>query len=175
MRRGARPTASPTERSPSRWRSGAASLSGCRPTHRAVPPGRMSLAITTAANFGFRCAWQHANHDITGLQPDSSSSSASNRLSEAAVNSCRSASDQESDQSIAVSGARAASRWARADSSAAASGGRRRKASNRTSSGALIRTAIPRLQYTAVYRSPKPEPRTQNENPVFQKSESQES
>ncbi len=47
------------------------------------------------ADFGFSRTWQHANYDVTGFQNDSSSSSASSRFSEAAVNSSRSASDQE--------------------------------------------------------------------------------
>jgi hypothetical protein len=62
------------------------------------------LAITTAGRFGFCGAGQHANDGVAGFQRGSSCSSSSNRLSEAAVYSRRSASDQESDQSILVGG-----------------------------------------------------------------------
>ena len=81
--------------------------------------------------------------DIAGFQRGSSCSSSSSRRSEAAVNSRRSASDQESDQSIVVPRVRVAGRWARADNSLAVSAGRRRKASSRISSRALICTWIP--------------------------------
>ena len=80
------------------------------------------------ADFSFLCASKHANHDIAWPQRDSSDSSTSSRLSEAALKSSRSSSDQESDQSILQFGVSVANRSASAESSAAASGGRRRKA-----------------------------------------------
>ena len=50
-------------------------------------------------------AYKDADHHIAGTQPRSSDSSASRRRSDAALNSCRSSSDQESDQSILRFGA----------------------------------------------------------------------
>ena len=81
------------------------------------------------ADLGFQGASKHANHYVAGLQCDSSDSSASSRLREAALKSFRSSSVQESDQSIRWCGESAANRSARADNSAAVSGGSRRKTS----------------------------------------------
>lgn len=72
------------------------------------------------------------------------------------MNSCRSESDQESDQSIAVFGARAASRRTSAAISSAAAGGSRRNASTRTSSFALS-CIRPSHQYTTVVFASHPE------------------
>ena len=89
------------------------------------------------ADFGFKGANQNPNYHVAWRQFGSSDSSASRRLREAALNSVRSSSDQESDQSIFRFGVSPANRWARADNSAAASGGRRRKASTSDASRAL--------------------------------------
>ena len=102
------------------------------------------------ADFGFKGAYQNPNHYVTRCQFGSSDSSASRRLREAALNSFRSSSDQESDQSIFRFGVSPANRSARADSSAAASGARRRKAST---SGSLqdiggLRGWPPRPRFT---------------------------
>ena len=89
------------------------------------------------ADLGFKGAYQNPNHHVARRQFGSSDSSASRRLREAALNSVRSSSDQESDQSIFPFGVTPANRWARADNSAAVSGGRRRKASTSDASRAL--------------------------------------
>lgn len=81
-------------------------------------------------DFGFQGVGEHSNHDIARLRWDSSDSSASSRLREAALKSCRSSSVQESDQSTLRCGESEAKRSARAESSAAVSGGSRRKTSS---------------------------------------------
>jgi len=93
---------------------------------------------------------QHPDNDVSCLQCSSSDSSASSRRMDAAVNSLRSSSDQESDQSTLAFGWREAKRSASAVNSAAASGGRRRNASTRDASRALNCNSIAHLQYTAV-------------------------
>ena len=62
------------------------------------------------ANLGLLGATQRPNNYVARSQRDGSSSSVSSRRRDATVNSRRSDSDQESDQSIAVMGARSASR-----------------------------------------------------------------
>ena len=52
------------------------------------------------ADFRFDCSFKDANHHVTWFQSISSDSVASSRRREAARNSLRSLSDQESDQSI---------------------------------------------------------------------------
>ena len=96
-------------------------------------------------NLCFQGARKRANDDITGLQRGSSGSSASSRRTEAAVNSFRSSSDQESDQSILVFGRSAANRSAKTAISDAASGGRRRNACNSEVSRALSCCSIDSL------------------------------
>jgi hypothetical protein len=57
-------------------------------------------------DLGFLCTDQDAHHDVARLQSRSSDSSESRRRSDAALNSFRSSSDQESDQSILRFGVR---------------------------------------------------------------------
>lgn len=99
-------------------------------------------------DLGFLGADQDADHHVARLQPRSSDSSASRRRSDAALNSFRSSSDQESDQSILRFGASTANRSASADSSVAVSGGRRRKASTNDASRSLSCISISRIQYS---------------------------
>ena len=82
----------------------------------------------------FLGADKHPDHHVAGLQSRPADSSASRRRSDAALNSLRSSSDQESDQSILRFGASSANRSASADNSVAVSGGRRRKASTNDAS-----------------------------------------
>jgi hypothetical protein len=89
------------------------------------------------SDLGLLDTGQNADHHIARLQSRSSDSSASSRRNDAALNSFKSSSDQESDQSIFRFGARSGNRPASADSSVAVSGGRRRKASTNDASRSL--------------------------------------
>jgi hypothetical protein len=100
-------------------------------------------------DLGFLGAHQNADHHIARPQPRSSDSSVSRRRRDAALNSFRSSSDQESDQSILWFGASSANRWASADSSVAVSGGKRRKASINEASRSLSCISMSCIQYTA--------------------------
>ena len=121
-----------------------------RPAHLGVPQGKYCSRSLRPGGLWFQGRHQNPNHYVTRCQFGSSDSSASRRLREAALNSFRSSSDQESDQSIFRFGVSPANRSARADSSAAASGARRRKAST---SGSLqdiggLRGWPPRPRFT---------------------------
>ena len=86
-------------------------------------------------------------HHIARLQSRSADTSASKRRRDAALKSCRSSSDQESDQSIGRFEASSASRSASADSSEAATGGRRRNAPTNDASRSLSCISISCIQY----------------------------
>ena len=94
------------------------------------------------ANFGFDGALEDTGHDISRPQSTSSASPSSSRRTEAARNSLKSSSDQESDQSILRSGANAANRSINRDSSVAASGDSLRNAVSKDASCEFRETSM---------------------------------
>ena len=94
------------------------------------------------ANFGFDGALEDTDHDISRPQSTSSASPSSSRRTEAARNSLKSSSDQESDQSILRSGANAANRSINRDSSVAASGDSLRNAVSKDASCEFRETSM---------------------------------
>jgi hypothetical protein len=118
--------ASPSERNP--WMCRLGQLCGENANENIGGSTRyVLLAITTAGRTLVSNAPARTPATTSpGFQSDSSDSSASSRLTEAALKSCRSSSPQESGQSILTCGESVANRSARADNSAAVSIGRRR-------------------------------------------------
>lgn len=90
----------------------------------------------------FHRAFEESNNNVPRLQSVSSASFSSSRRSEAARNSFKSSSDQESDPSILRSGAKAPSRSISQDNSPAASGASLRNAVSRDASCEVIEISM---------------------------------
>ena len=104
------------------------------------------------ADLRFDGTLEDADYHVAWLQSRPSDSLASRCRTEAARNSLRSSSDQESDQSILRSGARAARRSIKRDNSMAASGGSLRNALSNDASWEFRRTC---MAWTPVYDLPE--------------------
>ncbi len=109
------------------------------------------------ADLRFDSALEDTDNHVARLQSIPSDSFASSRRTEAARNSRRSSSDQESDQSILRSGASEARRSINRDNSMAASGGSLRNAPSRDASCEFRRISIIHTQYTVSESTSKSE------------------